>query len=343
MGQQRYATITWSGDVTATWETLRRQIAEGLNFCATGCPYWTTDIGAFFVQNKPDLWFWRGDYDAGVADLGYRELYVRWFQYAAFLPLFRSHGTDTPREIWRFGEPGDPMYDALIKALRLRYRLLPYIYSLAAWTTLRGYTMLRNLAFDFREDAAAHDAAGEFMFGPAFLVAPVTEPMYYAAGSTPVTDVPRARGVYLPARTEWYDFWTGEVFAGGQEVTAAAPLDTLPLFVRAGSIVPGGPVLQHSGEAKDAPLVVHVYEGADAEFDFYDDEGDGYNYELGHYTIASLRWLDAARRLTVGPRVGSFAGMPVLRELTLVLHRRNGEMVERAPVIYDGAAMTIQF
>ena len=134
-GQQRYGTITWAGDVSATWDTLRRQIADGLNFCATGLPYWTVDIGAFFVKNDPKLWFWNGDYDLGVEDMGYRELYVRWFQYAAFLPMFRAHGTDTPREIWRFGNPGDIIYDALVKFLRLRYRLMPYIYSLAGMVT----------------------------------------------------------------------------------------------------------------------------------------------------------------------------------------------------------------
>ena len=149
-GQQRYATITWSGDIAATWETLRRQIPAGLNFCATGMPYWTLDIGAFFVKRKPELWFWSGDYDEGVEDLGYRELYVRWFQYGAFLPMFRAHGTDTPREIWRFGHPGEPFYDTLVKYLRLRYRLMPYIYSLAGRVTHQDYTMLRALPFDFR-------------------------------------------------------------------------------------------------------------------------------------------------------------------------------------------------
>ena len=149
-GQQRYATITWSGDIVASWETLRRQIPAGLNFCLTGSPYWTLDIGGFFVRRKPDLWFWSGDYDQGVDDLGYRELYVRWFQYAAFLPMFRAHGTDTPREIWRFGEPGDLFYDTLVKFLRLRYRLMPYIYSLAGMVTHASYTMLRALPFDFR-------------------------------------------------------------------------------------------------------------------------------------------------------------------------------------------------
>ena len=153
-GQQRYGTITWSGDVSATWDTLRRQIADGLNFCATGLPYWTTDIGAFFVKNDPDLWFWSGDFDLGVEDLGYRELYVRWFQYAVFLPMFRAHGTDTPREVWRFGEPGTVFYDTLVKFLQLRYRLMPYIYSLAGMVTHEDYTMMRALPFDFRSDPA---------------------------------------------------------------------------------------------------------------------------------------------------------------------------------------------
>ncbi len=202
-GQQRYGTITWSGDIAASWETLRRQIAEGLNFCTTGCPYWTVDIGAFFVKRKPDLWFWQGDYDAGVEDLAYRELYVRWFQLGAFLPMFRAHGTDTPREIWRFGEPGEPMYDALAKYLHLRYRLLPYIYSLAGWVTQDDYTLLRALAFDFRADPAVYDIRDQFMFGPAFLVNPVTQPMYYAVGSTPLAGVgtDAAPSICRPATT----------------------------------------------------------------------------------------------------------------------------------------------
>jgi alpha-D-xyloside xylohydrolase len=198
LGQQRYAAITWSGDVVATWETLQRQIADGLNFCMTGVPYWTTDIGAFFVGRKPEMWFWSGDYDAGVDDLGYRELYVRWFQFGAFLPMFRSHGTDTPREIWRFGEPGDPMYDALAKFLQLRYRLLPYIYSLAGQVTHQDYTLLRALPFDFRHDPAVYDVADQFMFGSALLVNPVTRPMYYTRDSVPLTDIRKTRSVYLP-------------------------------------------------------------------------------------------------------------------------------------------------
>ena len=224
LGQQRYATVTWSGDTAARWETLRRQIADGLNFCATGMPYWTLDIGAFFVKRKPELWFWNGDYDEGVADLGYRELFVRWFQYGAFLPMFRAHGTDTPREIWRFGEPGEPFYDALVSALHLRYRLLPYIYSLAGWTTQHDYTMLRALPFDFRSDPVTYDIRDQYMFGPALLVNPVTRPMLYDVGSQPLEDVPQTRPVYLPAGADWYDFWTGQKYAGGQTIQADAPI-----------------------------------------------------------------------------------------------------------------------
>ncbi len=188
-GQQRYATITWSGDIAANWETLRRQIPAGLNFCVTGLPYWTLDIGAFFVRKKPELWFWCGDYEQGVDDLGYRELYARWFQYGAFLPMFRAHGTDTPREIWRFGDPGEPVYDTLVKYLHLRYRLIPYIYSLAGQITHQAYTMLRMLPFDFRHDLDAYNIDDEYMFGPAFLVCPVTRPMYFAANSVPLQGV----------------------------------------------------------------------------------------------------------------------------------------------------------
>lgn len=315
-GQQRYGTVTWSGDLSATWSTLRRQIADGLNFCATGMPYWSTDVGAFFVRRRPDLWFWAGDYDEGVADAGYRELYVRWFQYSAWLPILRSHGTDTPREVWRFGEPGDPEHDALAAALRLRYRLLPYIYSLAGWTTHHGYTMLRALPFDFRDDPAVRDVGDEFMFGPSFLVCPV-----HAAGAA-------TRPVYLPAGSDWYDFWTEERYAGGQTIVADAPIGRIPVFVRAGSIVPMGPDRQHTAESPGAPLHLHVYAGRDASFTLYEDAGDGFGYERGEFTTVEMRWDDEQQRLTVAPRAGSFPGMPPAREVVAVLHpvsRRDAE------------------
>lgn len=324
LGQQRYGTVTWSGDVSATWETLRRQIAEGLSFTVTGMPYWTNDIGAFFVARRPDLWFWAGDFDAGVADLGYRELYVRWFQYAAWLPMFRSHGTDTPREVWQFGAPGDTTYEALASALRLRYRLLPYFYSLAGWITHRDYTMLRALPFDFRTDPGARDIADQFMLGPAFLVCPVHRPSSYGPGSIPIEHGPRTRHVYLPAGAEWFDFWTDRYLSGGQVVEADAPLVRIPLFVRAGSIVPFGPVRQHTGEAPDAPLELHVYPGRDACFTLYEDEGDGYAYEQGACMTMEIRWDDQTRRLSIGDSVGAYRGMPIHREIVVILHPSAG-------------------
>lgn len=319
MGQQRYGTVTWSGDIAASWETLRKQIAEGLNFCVTGSPYWTMDVGGFFVKRKPDLWFWCGDYDLGVKDLGYRELFVRWFQHATFLPMLRAHGTDTPREIWRFGDPGDPMYEALVKFLHLRYRLLPYVYSLAGWTTQSAYTMLRLLAFDFRADANTHDIRDQFMFGPAFLVNPVTQPMYYTAGSTPVADVEQTRTVYLPAGSDWYNFWTGEYSTGGQTVQADADLDILPLYVRTGSIIPMTASTQYVDETPDAIVELHVYPGCDGCFQLYEDSGDGYDYESGGFSTIDIEWQEVSRRLILGQRHGSYPNMPERRQFLVAL------------------------
>ncbi len=341
LGQQRYATVTWSGDVAANWDTLRRQIAEGLSFCATGMPYWTTDVGAFFVRRKPDMWFWNGDFDAGVDDLGYRELYVRWFQYGAFLPMFRSHGTDTPREVWRFGEPGDLMYDTLKKFLNLRYRLLPYIYSLVGWTARQSYTMLRALPFDFRHDPATYNCADQFMFGPALLVCPITRPMYYAAGSKPVADAPRTRPVYLPAGIDWYDFWTDERLSGGQTVEAAATLDTMPLYVRAGSIIPLGPHRQYVDDQPDAPVELHIYPGSDGGFLLYEDEGDNYNYEQGAFSTIQISWNDGSNCLTLGQRSGQYPGMPHRREFHVVLH--GSATAAARQVSYTGQPVEIKF
>lgn len=318
IGQQRYGTITWSGDVSATWDTLHRQIADGLNFCATGLPYWTTDIGAFFVKNDPKLWFWNGDFDLGVEDMGYRELYVRWFQYGAFLPMFRTHGTDTPREVWRFGEPGEMFYDALVKSLQLRYRLMPYIYSLAGMVTHEDYTMLRALPFDFRFDPDTYDIDDQYMFGPALLVNPITRPMYYAAESTPLSGVSKSRSVYLPKGADWYDFWTNKRYGGGQTILADAPLDTLPLYVRAGSILPIGPDVQHTGEYSDASIKLYIYPGQDGHFTLYEDEGDNYTYEQGFFVRIPINWDDHAQQLTIGLRQGSYPGMPAAREFRLI-------------------------
>ncbi len=310
-GQHRYATVTWSGDVSASFETLRRQIAAGVNFCAAGEPYWSTDIGAFFVKHRDDLWFWDGQYERGSEDPAYRELYLRWFQFGAFLPMFRSHGTDTPREIWRFGQPGNTVYDTLVQFIRLRYRLLPYVYSLAAMVTFEGYTMMRALAFDFPTDPEAVTQKGEYMFGPAFLAAPVTHPVG-GAGADPTEPV------YLPAGRDWYDFWTGRRFPGGQEVQADAGLERMPLFVPAGTLLPLGPQVSYADEKPDAPIELRVYPGADGRFVLYEDEGDGYRYEHGLFAKTLIRWSDAARTLHM-ERTGWYQGMPEARIYRIVL------------------------
>lgn len=346
-GQQRYGAMTWSGDIEATWDRLEKQIADGLQFTVTGNPKWTLDVGAFFVADNTDEEFYaNGDFDDGCEDLGYRELYTRWFQLGAFLPLFRSHGTNTPREMWRFGEPGDRTYETLATFDELRYRLLPYVYSLAGWETHRAYTTFRHLAFDFREDERVHDVADQFMFGPALLVCPITEPMYYGPDSTPLEGTAKAREVYLPDGTDWYDFWTGARYDGGQTILADAPLEKLPLFVRAGSIVPMGPVVQHTAAAPDAPWEVRLYPGRDGTFDVYEDAGDGYDYERGEYAITPLEWADGAGELTIGERDGSFPELVRERELRIVpvdtgIGVGVDEHDSRTTVSYDGDATTV--
>lgn len=337
-GQQRYATITWNGDTHASWKSFAQQIPQGLNFMATGCPYWTVDIGSFFVR-KGYEWFRAGHFNSGVDDMGYREYYVRMLQYGAFLPLFRSHGTETPREIWRFGEPGDPFYDSILEMIRLRYRLLPYIYSMAGKVTLEDYTMSRLLAFDFAADERVHDVKDEFMFGPAFLVCPVTTPMYYGPGSEVLQGVEKTRRVYLPEGAGWTDYWTGKQYDGGQEIVADAPIEKIPLFVRQGSIVPMGPDVQHSGELKGKEITFVVYPGRDASFTLYEDAGDGYDYEHGQYATIKLEWDDRRRVLRIGERQGAFEGMETNRTFRVVVAGDTGKKKEGVTVEYDGKAV----
>jgi alpha-D-xyloside xylohydrolase len=349
LGQQRYASITWSGDVSAKWEVLRRQIADGLNFCATGMPYWTTDIGGFFVKRKKEMWFWNGDFDLGVDDMAYREMFVRWFQFGTFLPMLRSHGTDTPREIWRFGEPGEPMYDALVKFLNLRYRLLPYIYTLAGWTTHYHYTMMRLLAFDFRDDPVVYDIGDQYMFGPALMVNPVTTPMYYTNGSNQIVCKNRSRKVYLPKGCIWYDFWTDKKFVGGQTLRANASLERIPLFVRGGSIIPLGPVIQYVDECTDPNLEIHIYPGRDVSFLLYEDEGDGYNYENGAFSSIKLKWIDTDKNFIIEERVGHYDGMSLTRSFFVILHSgtdgENGSegLKSERKIDYEGKQISIFF
>jgi alpha-D-xyloside xylohydrolase len=330
-GIQRYATVTWSGDITSEWSTLRKQITAGLGFSIAGDPYWTTDTGGYTMQNR----FSRAR-DGEALD-EWRELNARWFQYSTFAPLLRVHGTDRPREMWNLGDETTAVYQSELKFDQLRYALFPYIYSIAGAVTQDGYTMMRPLVMDFRSDVKARDVADQFMFGPSLLVNPVTE---YKA---------RSRQVYLPAGPTWYDFWTGASSAGGQTVTANAPYDQLPVFVRAGSIVPFGPEQQYIGEKDARVLTLYVYTGANGQFSLYEDDGVTYGYEKREFARIPIAWNEAARTLTIGRRTGSFKGMLTDRTFNVVLvsPATPAGYVPTAPgsrpVAYRGAAVAIKF
>ena len=317
-GQHRYAAVTWSGDISASWEVLRRQVPEGLNFMAAGEGWWTTDAGAFFPSDHAGTWFCAGEFKGGCGDLGYRELFVRWMQYAAFLPMMRAHGTGTPREIWHYGEKSDCWYDALEMIIRLRSRLVPYLYSLAAVYARQGLPPVRVPALMFPEDAALRTVDHEMLLGD-LLVHPVTRPMEYLPDSRKIEPVDDTENVYLPAGADWYDWETNEKYPGGQTVSVSAPLDKIPVFVRSGGIVLLGPVRQYVDENRDAPLTVTVYPGADGVFTWYDDAGDGYGYERGECARVSFTWQDRTKKLTLSRREGRYPGMPEKQEFRVRL------------------------
>lgn len=348
---QRYGVVCWSGDISAKWSVLRNQITEGIKFCLSGMPFWTLDIGGFFTVkdkwenrgcgcsgNPQKLWFWDGDYNDGVDDPGYKELYVRWLQYAAFLPMFRSHGTDTPREPWHFGSPGDIFYDTILRFIRLRYRLLPYIYSVAADVYFSNATMLRSLMFDFAADKNVRGISDSFMFGKAFLVSPVTEPMYYDAGGAELRGIEKTKKVYLPKGAAWYDFWTNSVHAGGQEIVCDVPLDRMPLFVRAGSIVPVSDPIQYADERKGEVSGILVYAGGDGEFTLYNDDGDNYSYENGNYSAIPMAYRENSRELTLGAARGSYPYQESF-DITLI---EDGQAAKTVSVSYNGGEMTFR-
>lgn len=287
-GQQRLGTILWSGDTDASWNTLKNQIACGLNFVASGLPYWTVDIGAFFVKNG-NYWYWKGDYNNTYEDLGYVELYTRWYQWGAFLPVFRGHGTDCRRELWKYCGADNMFYDAMISINKLRYKLMPYIYSQAGKVWLEDASMVKMLAFDFGYDKNVLDIKDQYMFGESVMVCPVTEPMYYDKNSENISDsTVKTRKVYLPEGCEWYDYNTGTKYTGGQWIEADARIDIIPLYVRAGSIIPHTEVSEHVNEKDN--IVWHVYPGNDCEYTLYEDAGDGYGYENGEYTCTKYVW-----------------------------------------------------
>ncbi len=294
-GSQRNGVTAWSGDINSDWLSFRRQVPAGLNFAVSGIPYWTTDIGGFVFGN--------------TRDPAFRELFIRWFQYGTFNPILRVHGTRSPdeNELWSYGPDAQAI---LVNFDRLRYRLLPYIYSLAWKTTSEAYTPMRPLVMDFRGDERAQNIGDQFMFGPAFLVNPVTDP---AATS---------RQLYLPD-AKWYDFWTGSTLAGGHTINAIAPLERLPLYVRAGSILPFGPDQEWSTEKSADPIELRIYRGANGDFTLYEDENDNYDYEKGSYATIPLHWEEASRTLTIGERKGQFPGMLQSRTFHVVFVREN--------------------
>ena len=320
-GQQRYAANTWSGDVMCNWETFRKQIPTGLNFSLSGIPYWNTDIGGFF--NWP--------YHGGAENKAYHELYTRWFQYGTFLPMQRSHGSGVKKEIYNLGKKGDWVYDSEEKYINLRYALLPYLYSTGWQVTDNAGSFLRALFMDFNEDKKVHTISNQYMFGKAFLVTPVTRNMYVFSDKEqwkdPYEDFSKTgtQDVYLPKGTKWFDFWTGEVLNGGQVVTKEVPIDIIPLYVRAGSIVPFGPKVQYSTEKKWNNLEIRIYPGADGEFVLYEDENDNYNYEKGAYSTIKFTWDDANRTLNIADREGTFPGMLKSRKFNIVVvDKENG-------------------
>ncbi len=326
-GQQRYATISWNGDTYASWESFRRQIPMGLNFMATGIPYWTVDAGSFFTSSGFQ-WFWKGEFPEGCKNPAYREYYLRMCQWAAYLPLFRSHGTDTPREVWYYGEKGEPYYDALVRNIERRYEMLPYIYSLSAKVTSENYTMARALAFDFPRDVEARTSKTEYMFGPAMLVCPVTHPLSETA----------QLDIYLPKGAQWQDA-AGQVLEGGQHIQQTLSLDEIPVFVRRGSIIPKSPVIQYSDELPAQTLTIEVIPGKNAAFDLYEDDGITYDCEQGKYTIIPIRWNEQARSLTIGKRTGGFDGMKKSRHFVVKVIDGTNEATKE--VDYQGEAVTI--
>ena len=299
-GQQRYGTVLWSGDTAASWDTYRNQIPAGLSFCASGLPYWTNDIGAFFVK-KGDNWYWQGDYPDAEKDPKYCELYVRWLQWACFLPVFRAHGTDLRREPWNFKEAGMQFYDAIRDSIRLRYSLIAHLYSLAGLAWLRDESIIRMLAFDYPQDETAGNCTSQYMLGESMMICPVTE----AADESGIV---KAFKIYLP-EGNWYDFYTGEFYAGGRSITKDLSLNDIPVFVKEGSIIPEITPMQHAYKGRlnesNIKIIFRIYPGKDAQYTLYDDEGDGYGYEKGDYSLYNIEWNDREKKLSA-PGLNNF-------------------------------------
>lgn len=328
-GLQRYSAANWSGDIAARWHDMAAQIPCGLNFSMSGIPWWTMDIGGFSVESRY--------YNPTPADLEeWRELMTRWHQYGAFVPLFRSHGEFPYREMYNTAPERHPAYKTMVEYNKLRYRLMPYIYSLAGHAWLNDYTIMRGLAMDFSLDSEVFDIKDQYMFGPALMVNPVTE---YRA---------RSRKVYLPAASDWYDLRSGKHYTGGSVTEADAPYEYMPVFVREGSIIPFGPEMQHTSDKPADPITLYVYAGADGSFVLYEDEGNNYNYENGGYSLITFTYSAGDHSLTAGARTGEFSGMLQSRTFNVVTVSENKAVkldFDRAPdltIQYNGEEVTVK-
>ena len=352
-GQQHYGSNMWSGDVNSSWDMLRKQVPAGLSFTLTGNPNFNTEIGGFFCSSYNT----KGSGSA-PKNPQFQELYVRWMQYGLFCPVFRSHGADAPREIWQFGQKGEPVYDAIEKMIRLRYRLIPYLYSTAWQVTKNNDSYMRPLFADFAADKKVWNMTDEFMFGRSILAAPIVDPQYTEekvirtdamtgwdrkeVNSEKVNSekldwtATKSAVKYLPKGATWYDFWTNKKYQGGKTVTLETSLDRVPMFVRAGSILPLGPEMQYVGEKAWDNLELRLYPGADGTFTLYEDEGDSYNYERGVYTTIPFVWKDKTNTLIIGARQGSFPGMLQTRKFTIVLPDGTSKTVD-----YNGAEVKV--
>ncbi|MBN2744101.1 MAG: DUF5110 domain-containing protein [Marinilabiliaceae bacterium] len=327
-GLQRYSTATWSGDIGTRWEDMKAQISAGLNFAMSGIPYWTMDIGGFCVEKRYET------AKEGSADMDeWRELNARWYQYGAFCPLYRAHGQFPYREIYNLAPKNHPAYESMVYYTKLRYRLMPYIYTLAARTYFNDYTIMRAMVMDFAADKQVLNIGDQYMFGPSLLVAPVYE---YKA---------RTRNVYLPKGCGWYDFYTGVFYDGGQNVQADAPLTQMPMFVKEGSIVPMGGDIQYASQPTDEPVTLYVYTGKDASFDIYEDEDVNYNYEKGAYAVIPVSYNEGTKTLTIGDRKGSFEGMKQNRQFRIVWMDKANAIKKSSVskvVDYSGAVLTLK-
>ncbi|MCD0464958.1 TIM-barrel domain-containing protein [Flavobacterium sp. ENC] len=328
-GLQRYSTATWSGDIATRWEDMKAQISAGLNFAVSGIPYWTMDIGGFCVEDRyvsgQQQYDKNGQENADYKE--WRELNTRWFQFGAFAPLYRAHGQFPYREPWNIAPDTHPAYQSILYYTNLRYRLMPYIYTMAGMTYFDDYTIMRPLFMDFAADKKVQNVSDQFMFGPSFMVCPVYK---YEA---------RTRNVYFPEGTNWFDFYTGRYITGGQQLNVDAPYEHIPLFIREGAIIPVGPEMQYSTEKKADKIVLYVYMGQDGKFTLYEDENENYNYEKGSFSNIAFNYNEASGTLTIGAQKGKFDGMIKNRKFVIVAVSKENPKA----FTYDAAGKEISY